>query len=213
MKSILSILLLSFSLLTNAQYDPSAKQHLDKLSNKLKSYKTFKSVFVYKMKGPTGLDESYQGTVTVSGNNKFHLTTNSGIEVICDGENMCNYNEEDEEVMLYEFDESEDGIMTPNKVAEMYKEGFRYIMGTSEDPTTHLVELIPDKRDTEAVVKIKIYIKKSDGMIKKWEIHERTGNKYAVDVKSFTPNVAVTDKQFVCVPSNFPAGVEFNDLR
>jgi len=212
MKSILSILLLSISLLVNAQYDPTAKKHLDKLSGKLKSYKTFKTSFVYNMKSPSGLAESYQGTITVN-ENKFHLKTNDGLEVICDGESMCNYNPDDEEVMLYEFDESEDGIMTPTKLAEMYKTGFRYTMGTSEDPTAHLIELIPEDRNREEIIKVKIYLKKSDDMIKKWEIIERTGNRYTVDIKSFASNVAVTDKQFMCVPSNFPAGVDFNDLR
>ena len=107
----------------NAQYDPTAKKHMDNLSNKLKSYKTFKASFLYFLDGPNELDEKYNGTVAVKGN-QFHVKADNGMEIICDGRNICNYSEEDEEVTLYEYDESEDGIMTPTKVADMYKDGY-----------------------------------------------------------------------------------------
>jgi len=216
MRSLLSIISLCMVVLMNAQYDPTAKKHLDKLSMKLKSYDSFKSNFLYHLDGPSDLDESYEGSIAVKGT-KFHLKTNVGMEIICDGTNICNYNVDDEEVLLYEFDESEDGIMTPTKVAEMYKDGYRYQMSASDDPTTYLVELIPDvsaaERDRQAVIKIKLYIKKSDGMLKKWHILERTGNKYTITIKDFSPNVAVASNEFMCSPSNFPADVDFNDLR
>jgi len=216
MKLLLTLTLLSVSLLTNAQYDPTAKKHLDNLSKKLKSYSTFKSKFKYHLDGPSDLDESYDGSIAIKGN-KFHLKTNSGMEIICDGMNICNYNVEDEEVTLYEYDESEDGIMTPTSVADMYKDGYRYKMSSSNDPSCHLIELIPDlspqERAKQPVTKIKLYIKKSDGMLKKWQIYERTGNKYTVTILSFTPNAALSSKEFLCHPSNFPSNVDFNDLR
>ncbi|MFK7900145.1 MAG: outer membrane lipoprotein carrier protein LolA [Cyclobacteriaceae bacterium] len=202
-----------------SQYDPEAKTHLDKLSAAFKSYTSFEASFTYHLDGPSDLDEKYAGTITVKGDN-FKLTTDNGMDVVCDGSNICNFNKEDEEVTMYEYDTSEDGIMTPTKVADMYKDGYRYRMiegVTLGGVACYGVELSPDlspqERDKEPVTKIKLYIKKTDGTLKRWQIFERTGNKYTVTINSLKPNVTTTSMTFKCAKDAFPEGIDFNDLR
>lgn len=73
------------------------------------------------------------------------------------------------------------------------------------------IDLIPENRNNP-FFKVRLIINKKDKTIKSWKIFEKSGNSYDYSVKTFTPNLTLTDSEFVFDKAKYK-GVEVVDLR
>lgn len=213
MKRITTIaLLLLTTLSVVAQGDKKAKDILNGVSSKYRSYKSMKADFSYTLENPTAkIKETQVGTLLLSGA-KYRLGI-SGQEVISDGKTIWTYMKEAKEVQINEVDPTDDGIK-PSEIFTMYEKGFIYKFVDEKSVAGKVqqnLELTPTDK-TKNFFKIKLTIDKSSKQIVKSVIFEKTGNRYTYAIKSFTPNFAVNASTFTFDAKKYP-GVEVVDLR
>lgn len=214
MKKTILILLTTFFtvLLTFGQYDPKALTILDDMSNKFKTYTSFKAGFTFTLKNASAnINEVSEGELQVRGA-KYRIKLPK-MEIINNGITVWNYMKEANEVNISSYDPADDEI-SPNKIYTMYKKGYKYsyigdkVEGTK---TYQIIELVPEDRKNR-FFKVRLEINKVDKNIKNWKLFEKNGNIYEYSIKSFTPNTIGDDTPFNFDKAKYP-GVEVIDLR
>ncbi|MCF8284682.1 MAG: outer membrane lipoprotein carrier protein LolA [Sphingobacteriales bacterium] len=213
MKRITTIALLILATLTlHAQGDKKAKDILNGVSSKYRSYKSMKADFSYTLENPQAkIKETQVGTLLLSGA-KYRLGI-SGQEVICDGKTTWTYMKEVKEVQINDVDPTDEGIK-PSEIFTMYEKGFIYKFVDEKSVAGKVqqnLELTPTDK-TKNFFKIKLTIDKASKQIVKSVIFEKTGTRYTYAIKAFTPNFAVNASSFTFDAKKYP-GVEVVDLR
>lgn len=207
------IVFIAWVFLALAQYDPKAQAILDEMSNKFKTYTSYKATFTYSMNNTAaGVKEpEVKGDITVKGN-KYKLTLPKQ-EIFNNGTTVWTYMKDVNEVNISTYDPNEDD-MSPSKIYTMYKKGYKYIYvgDKTVGSTVHqMIELVPEDRKNR-FSKVKLEISKTDKSIKNWKLFEKNGNIYEYKVTTFTPNVAVDDATFSFNKAKYPNVTEI-DLR
>ncbi|MCU0416074.1 MAG: outer membrane lipoprotein carrier protein LolA [Cytophagaceae bacterium] len=207
------IVFIAWVFLAIAQYDPKAQAILDEMSNKFKTYTSYKATFTYSMNNTAaGVKEpEVKGDITVKGN-KYKLTLPKQ-EIFNNGTTVWTYMKDVNEVNISTYDPNEDD-MSPSKIYTMYKKGYKYIYvgDKTVGSTVHqMIELVPEDRKNR-FSKVKLEISKTDKSIKNWKLFEKNGNIYEYKVTTFTPNVAVDDATFSFNKAKYPNVTEI-DLR
>ncbi|TSA23968.1 MAG: outer membrane lipoprotein carrier protein LolA, partial [Bacteroidetes bacterium] len=111
------------TLSATAQNDEKAATLLDEVSNKTKTYSSFKADFNYAMDNKTArIHESKTGTLLVSGD-KYKVNV-AGQEVFCDGKRVWTYIGESNEVQINEMDTRKDAI-TPTNILTSYTSNYQ----------------------------------------------------------------------------------------
>lgn len=213
MKRITTIAItLLIALSVNAQGDKKAKDILNGVSSKYRSYKSMKADFSYTLENPSAkIKETQSGSIVLSGA-KYRLGI-AGQEVICDGKTIWTYMKEAKEVQVNSVDPLDEGIK-PNEIFTMYEKGFLYKFideKTVAGKVLQNLELTPTDK-AKNFFKIKLTIDKKTKQIVKSIIFEKTGNRYTYSIKTFTPNFAVNAGTFMFDAKKYP-GVEVVDLR
>ncbi len=214
MKKIILILLPVFFIVIVAfgQYDPKALTILDEMSNKFKTYTSFKATFTYTLKNASAsINEVANGELMVRGG-KYKIKLPK-MEIINNGTTVWNYMQEANEVNISTYDPADDDI-SPTKIYTMYKKGYKYTYigdRVEAGKTYQIIELVPEDRKNR-FFKIKLEINKLDKSIKNWKLFEKNGNIYDYTIKTFTPNTISDDTPFTFDKSKYP-GVEVIDLR
>ena len=120
MKKFLSIALLLFVGLTANAQDKKAKELLDDVTAKIKSYKNIVIDFKYTLNNSKeNINQESKGNVTLEGN-KYVLNF-MGVTKIYDGKKSYTISPEDEEVTISNHDESDANAMSPNKIFTFFK--------------------------------------------------------------------------------------------
>jgi len=212
-KTILLLLPVFFiALIAYGQYDPKALTILDEMSNKFKTYSSYKASFTYTLKNSTAnINEVSSGELMVRGA-KYRIKL-PNMEIINNGTTVWNYMKEANEVNISTYDPADDDI-SPNKIYSMYKKGYKYTyVGDKVEAgkTYQIIELVPEDRKNK-FFKVKLEINKLDKSIKNWKLFEKNGNIYDYSIKSFTPNTINDDASFTFDKTKYP-GVEIIDLR
>ncbi len=211
MKKITTLLfagLLAFNM--NAQEDTKAKEILDKLSAKTKSYSTIKADFQYSMVNKTdGLNETQSGKIEIKGNS--YLLTIQGQDIISDGKTIWTHIKESEEVQINSVSEDDEEGISPNKIFTMYETGFKYKY-VDEKNNIQTVSLYPKDAEAKAYHRISLMIDKTKQQITEVTIFGKDGTQTTYKIKSFTPNTAISDAYFTFNKSKYP-NVEVIDLR
>lgn len=193
--------------------DPNAKQILDKVSAKFKTYKAVQSAFNLKVEDAKGkLQGNKTGTVFMKGS-KYRVVM-QGQEIFCDGKNVWTYDKSANEVTITKVDPTATTI-TPQKIfTNFYDKDFLYKLNGEKKmgaKTIQEIEMTPtDKGKT--FHKVYVYVDKGAQAIYSASILEKNGNKYTYTVNSLNGNAAVNDSQFVFEKAKYP-GVEEVDLR
>lgn len=216
MRKHIVYLLAAFLFISNvsfAQSDPTAKAILAGVSKKYRSYDVIKADFVYTIKNPqANINESQAGVLySKSKSNKYKVAV-ANQELISDGKVQWTYLKADNEVQLSEIDNSS-SVMNPAKIFTMYEKGFKYIyLGetTISGRKYQNIELAP--LQTRSFSKIKLRIDKVSKQISNIVVNDKNGNVYTYLVKTFTPNVKVSDSLFTFDAKAHP-GVDVVDLR
>lgn len=206
--SFLAVVLLAW-----AQYDPKAQAILDEMSNKFKTYSSYKATFTYSMNNTAAnvKEPEVKGDITVKGN-KYKLTLPKQ-EIFNNGTTVWTYMKDVNEVNISNYDPNDDD-MSPSKIYTMYKKGYKYVYvgdKTVGSAVHQMIELVPEDRKNR-FTKVKLEIGKTDKTLKNWKLYEKNGNVYEYKVTSFTPNVAVEDATFTFNKSKYPNVTEI-DLR
>ena len=175
-KSILILLTTFFTvLLTYGQYDPKALTILDEMSNKFKTYSSFKAGFTFTLKNASAnINEVSDGELMVRGS-KYRIKLPK-MEIINNGTTVWNYMKDANEVNISAYDPADDEI-SPNKIYTMYKKGYKYTyIGDKVEggKTYQIIELVPEDRKNR-FFKIRLEINKTDKKIKNCKLQEKNG--------------------------------------
>ena len=210
--AILFFFLFSLVQLSFAQQDPKAAKILDAMSKKYQTMKAFRANFVQTLENPSAkIKENMEGDITVSGN-KFRLKM-SGQEVINNGSTIWTYMKSENEVNISESDPEEQD-MSPSRVFNMYKKGYKYAYVGDEKvggEVCNVIELSPEDK-SNPIFKVRMNISKKDNSVKSWKMFKNNGNRYTFTIKNFTPNVPVDANTFAFDKSKYK-GVKVIDLR
>ena len=208
MKKFVAYSIASFALLVaNAQYDKDALAVLDAMSANYKSIEAFKASFSQKLTNESaGIDETLSGQISVKGD-KYVLDV-AGQRIFYDGTDIYTYNPEISEVTISTYDPEESEISLSN-VYDLYKNGFKYVLTSTEANGDRNVDLDPESRD-KSYFKIRMVITAKD-KLKSFTVFERTGNKYLYTIETFE-EATLPDSYFAFDASKYP-NVEVIDFR
>jgi len=195
------------ALTTYAQYDPEALAVLDAMSSKYKKIPSFQANFSQQMINEgAGIDETIKGEIAVKGD--MYVLKVAGQEIYNNATDVYTYSAEIQEVTVSTFDPEEQEITLGN-IYDLYKEGYKYVLMSTQGNGDRIIELSPEKND-KSYHKIRLVIDKNDDL-KKFTVFEKTGNQYIYDIKNFKA-VALTDAYFTFDTSKYP-DVEVIDFR
>ncbi|WP_421876158.1 LolA family protein [Marinoscillum sp.] len=198
-------ILIAFS--SYSQYDPEALAVLDAMSAKYKKIDAFEANFTQQMINESaGIDESIKGEISVKGD--MYVLKVAGQEIYNNGVDVYSYSEELQEVTVSTFDAEEQEITLGN-IYDLYKEGYKYVLMSTQSNGDRIVELDPESKD-KSYHKIRLVIDKNDDL-KKFTVFERSGNKYVYDIKNFK-EVSLADSYFTFDTKKYP-NVEVIDFR
>ncbi len=208
MKKVIFVLTATILTLTAyAQYDPEALAVLDAMSSKYKGIGSFQANFTQQMINESaGIDESIKGEISVKGD--MYLLKVAGQEIYNNGTDVYSYSEEIQEVTVSTFEPEEQEITLGN-IYDLYKEGYKYVLMSTQSNGDRIVELSPEKND-KSYHKIRLVIDKNDDL-KKFTVFEKTSNQYIYTIKNFKP-VTLNDSSFTFDPDQYP-DVEVIDFR
>jgi len=215
MKKLYSLIgILSLSMVAFAQgSDPAAKEVLDAVSSKFKTYKAVQSAFTLKVEDPKGKVQGVKtGTVYMKGP-KYRVNI-TGQDIFCDGSTVWTYDKASNEVTITQLDPSSSSI-TPQKLfTNFYDKDFLYKMnGEKKEGGKVLqeIEMTPTDKN-KAFHKVYLLVDKKTQNIYSTKVLEKNGNKYSYTVNSLNGKANVTDAMFVFDKKKYP-GVEEVDLR
>lgn len=195
------------------QQDERAKKILDIMSDKYQKIKAFKAKVkqeVYNLKD--GTSESFTAEIVVK-NDKYHLILTDQ-EILNDEKHVWTILKKEKEAYKQKYNpNSEDVLASPSRILRMYRKGFKYVYvgeASINGVNCDVIDLSPERNQDKKInyFKIKLYIKKTDNMLAKWQVFEK-GNvaRYDYTISNFSSNVSVTDQVFSFDPKKYP-GIE-----
>ena len=213
---LLPILLLFSFIGVNAQtaadHDPKAKEILDGVSAKTKTYTAVQIDFEYSMDNvQDDIHESQEGKLLLKGE-QYKLEM-SGTVIYCDGKKQWNHMVDDEEVQVT-TPEYEEGALNPTNIFTIYEKGFKYQYVKEEikdGKTLQLIKLFPEDADSKSYHTIKLYIDKAKKQIHSIVIVGKEGDNYTYKILKLTPNPPTSPSDFKFDSSKHP-DVEVIDL-
>lgn len=202
---IIPVLLLQF-VFAHAQVDKKAKDLLDQVSAKTKSYTSYKVTFSFTLNNPQlGKPEVTQGTLSVKGS-KYMLKMGQQ-EIYCDGKNVVSYQIGTKEAMQQDVADMDDESITPQSIFMMYEKGFkiRYVKdATEEGKKMAVIDLYPMDPKSKDYSMITLYVDNAQLNISRAEIKGKNGSNYTYSVSKLEPNLTMTDNQFVFPTAKYP---------
>lgn len=210
----ITAVLLCTGMLASAQTnDPAAKEVLDGISAKFKTFKTVKAAFSYKVENAAGKVLSTKAGTIQMKSTKYRVSF-SGQEIFCDGITVWNYDKESNEVTINKLDAS-GGMITPQKLfTNFYDKDFLYILNGEKKigtKTIQEIEMTPVDK-SKPFHKVYLQIDKTAKTIYSTKVLENAGNRYTYTVSSMNTNTELADNVFIFDKSKYP-GVNEVDLR
>lgn len=193
--------------------DPEAKEILDKVSQKYKSYTSLKtgfSMIVIDMQDEVLSDE--KGDFWLKGEMyKFKI---GGVEVFSKDRTVWNYSKENNEVQITDY-EPESGEITPSSLfTDFYDKDFLYRLNGKKEvqgQSVHEIELTPTNKSMP-YFKVLAWIDTAKDQITGMKIFYKGGHRFEYLFHSYEPNVPLEAADFTFDKKDFP-GVEVVDLR
>lgn len=214
MKKLLILIGLSLTAFYSfSQADKKAKDILDNVSKKTKSYSSIQTEFSYSLINKDRKINTTQNWKLQIKNEKYRLDMGDQL-LISDGKSLWKILKNDKEVELSNIDKAADGFK-PQNMFTMYEKGFKFKYVKEEkngNKITHLIDLFPDNPKEKDFISIRLYIDKASLQIKRSEIKGKNGNVYTYQIKTFKTNEVIDANIFTYRPAEFP-GYELNDVR
>ncbi|WP_245867790.1 LolA family protein [Flavobacterium lindanitolerans] len=206
MKRLLPVIALFFiSFTIQAQNSQKARNLLDEVSAKVKSYDNIAIDFKYSLTNPKeNLNQESKGNVIMQGN-KYVLNF-MGVTKIYDGKKIYNIVPEDEEISISKFDENEEDAVTPSKMLTFFNHGFKYswdILQNVRGRKIQYVKLVPtSSKDERKEIYLGIDVQ-TKHIYNLMEIG-KNGSKTTITVNSFKTNQPLSKNQFTFAESKYP---------
>lgn len=193
--------------------DPAAKQVLDAVSAKFKTFSTVQAGFTYKVENATGKTLSTKtGTIIMKGT-KYKVNFGNQ-EIYSDGKTVWSLDKSAKEVTISNL-EAASGTLTPQKLfTNFYDKDFLYLLNGEKKvgaKTLQEIEMTPTDK-SKAFHKVYLQVDKAAKTIYSTKVLENGGNRYTYTVSNMKTNAAVKDDQFIFNKAKYP-GVEEVDLR
>lgn len=213
MKQVLVLVcLLTMATVSQAQYDENALKVLDSMSDKYKKIGAYSADITSSLVNESdGINEEFKGNIIVKGE-KYLLALEEQI-IMNNGVTVWTYLPDVNEVNIDNNNPDEDEI-SPSKIYEAYKEGYKYLYVGDEtiDGKKHaIIDLVPNDREAQ-FFKIKLFINLSDYSLNKWTMYDKSGNLYNYTISNFNGSISPNENIFEFDPAKYP-GVEIIDLR
>ena len=200
--SIAILLLLSFT--TNAQ-DKKAKELLDQVTAKIKSYNNITIDFKYSLNNAKeNINKESKGNLVLEGN-KYVLNF-MGVTKIYDGKKSYTIVPEDEEVTVSSLNDSDEKAITPSKMLTFFNSGYKYAWDILQDVKGRKIQYIK-LTPTNAKDQRKEILLGIDSQTKNiYNVIEvgKNGTKTTLTVNSFKTNQPLSKNQFTFVASKYP---------
>jgi outer membrane lipoprotein-sorting protein len=197
-------LLLIFSFSVNAQ-DKKAKDLLDQVTAKVRSYDNIVIDFKYALNNSKeNINQESKGNVTMKGNQ--YVLNLMGVTKIFDGKKIYTINPEDEEVSISKFNEKDENAITPSKMLTFFNSGYKFywdITQSVKGRKIQYIKLVPNSakdQRKEILLGIDSETKNIYNLI---EVG-RNGTKTTLTVNSFKTNQPLSKNQFTFVESKYP---------
>ena len=205
MNKFLSIALLLVVTLTTQAQDKKAKDLLDQVTTKIKSYNNITVDFKYTLTNlKENINKESKGNVILNGN-KYYLNF-MGVTKIYDGIKSYTIVPEDEEITISSINEKDSDAVTPSKMLTFFNSGYKYSWDIVQDVKgrkIQYIKLVPvsnkDQRK-EILLGIDSQTKHIYNVI---EIG-KNGTKTTLTVNSFKTNQPLSKNQFTFVQSKYP---------
>jgi outer membrane lipoprotein-sorting protein len=205
MNKILSIAILFLVTVTANAQDKKAKELLDQVTTKIKSYKNITIDFKYSLSNSKeNINKESKGNVIIEGD-KYYLSF-MGVTKIYDGKKSYTINPEDEEVTISSLKDSDDKAITPSKMLTFFNSGYKYSWDILQDVKgrkIQYIKLIPNSakdQRKEILLGIDSQTKHIYNVI---EIG-KNGTRTTLTVNSFKTNQPLSKNQFTFVASKYP---------
>jgi outer membrane lipoprotein-sorting protein len=205
MNKILSIALL-FLVIANANaQDKKAKELLDQVTAKIKSYDNITIDFKYTLtNNKENINKESKGNVIIQ-DNKYVLNF-MGVTKIYDGKKSYTIVPEDEEVTISSVSDGDEKSITPSKMLTFFNSGYKYSWDILQDVKgrkIQYIKLVPtnakDQRK-EVLLGIDSQTKNIYNVIEMG----KNGTRTSLTVNSFKTNQPLSKNQFTFAASKYP---------
>lgn len=200
---IIIIFLITFQVF--AQDAKKAKQLLDEVSAKVKTYENINIDFKYSISNPKeNIFQESKGNVILKSD--LYVLNFMGITKIFDGKLTHTIVPEDEEITISKYDEADDNAITPSKMLTFFQTGFSYKWDIPQEIKGRKIQYIKLKpissKDTrkEILLGIDVQTKHIYNLI---EIDHK-GTRTTLIVNSFKTNQPLSKNQFTFAQSKYP---------
>ena len=198
------ICILFFSISTQAQ-DKKAKDLLDAVTAKVKSYDNIVIDFKYTLNNTKeNINQDSKGNVTLKGN--MYVLNFMGVTKIFDGKKNYTINPEDEEITISKYNDKDESSITPSKMLTFFNSGYKYAWDIEQSVKGRKIQYIKltptntkDHRK-EVLLGIDIQTKNIYNLI---EVG-KNGTKTTLTVNSFKTDQPLSKNQFIFVESKYP---------
>ena len=199
---ITALLLFSFSI--QAQ-DKRAKQLLDEVTAKVKSYSNITIDFKYSLNNiKENINQDSKGNVTMKGNQ--YVLNFMGVTKIFDGKKTYTIVPEDEEITISTVNDNDENAITPAKMLTFFNSGYKYSMDILQNVKGRKIQYIklvatnPKDSRKEVLLGIDVQTKHIYNLI---EVGKK-GTKTTLTVNSFKTNQPLSKNQFTFAGSKYP---------
>jgi outer membrane lipoprotein-sorting protein len=204
MKNLTFITLLSLLTFTALGQDKKAKDLLDAVTVKVKSYENISIDFKYSLQNTKeNINQDSKGNVMLKGN--LYFLNFMGLSKIFDGKKTYTIVPEDEEITISKVDDKDENAITPAKMLTFFNAGYKYYWDKLEDikgRKIQYIKLVPisskDQRK-EILLGIDVQTKHIYNLIEMG----KNGTKTTLTVNSFKTNQPMSKNQFIFDESKY----------
>jgi len=205
MNKLLSIALLLFVSVTSQAQDKKAKDLLDQVTSKIKSYNNISIEFKYSLNNvKENINKESKGNLLLEGNK--YLLNFMGVTKIFDGKKSYTIVPEDEEITISSLNDNDEKAITPSKMLTFFNSGYKFSWDILQDVKgrkIQYIKLIP----TSAKDQRKEILLGIDSQTKNiYNVIEigKNGTKTTLTVNSFKTNQPLSKNQFTFTASKYP---------
>jgi outer membrane lipoprotein-sorting protein len=205
MKKFLQITFFLLMAVSLQAQDKKAKELLDQVTAKVKSYNNISIDFKYSLSNAKEkINQDSKGSVVLQGN--MYVLNFMGVTKLFDGKKIYTISPEDEEITISKVDEKDENAITPSKMLTFFNSGYKYswdILQNVKGRKIQYIKLVPisskDQRK-EILLGIDNQTKHIYNLIELG----RNGTKTTLTVNSFKTNQPLSKNQFTFTESKYP---------
>jgi len=213
-KFILALLILLPAKYSVCQQDPAARDILDRVAEKSKSYKSIQADYELIIEDhKEDLQSESKGRIIIK-KNKYKLESTEST-VYYDGKTMWTYTKENEEVVISEPDSLDENFLSnPAKIFNFYNRDFKYRYNGEimvNNIKMHEIQLFPKNLD-QPYSRIKLYIDVNKDLLSAIQIVGKDGIDYNISLDNYITDEDINDSVFTFDSSRHKKA-EIIDLR